>query len=82
MRDVYRRTHVPFGVAYGSDKELVRKAAGEAVANVPHTLEGDDKRKSQVWLTAFADSSLNFPQRDLHLRSWSPNARPPAQVTG
>jgi small-conductance mechanosensitive channel len=70
-----------------------------------------------VWLTAFADSSLNFelivwltseavkrpgavqadylwaietalgkhkieipfPQRDLHVRSWSPGARPPAQ---
>ncbi|MDH3288727.1 MAG: mechanosensitive ion channel [Betaproteobacteria bacterium] len=120
MRDVYRRTHVPFGVAYGSDKELVRKAVLEAAANVPHTLEGDDKRQPQVWLTAFADSSLNFelivwltsaavkrpgavqadylwaietalkkykieipfPQRDLHVRSWSPNARPPAQAAG
>jgi small-conductance mechanosensitive channel len=117
MRDVYRRIHVPFGVAYGSDKELVRKAALEAAGTVKHTLEGDDTRKPQVWLTAFADSSLNFelivwltseavkrpgavqadylwaietalgkyrieipfPQRDLHVRSWSPGARPPAQ---
>ncbi len=116
MRDVYRRIHVPFGVAYGSDKELVRKAVLEAAATVRHTLEGDDKRKPQVWLTAFGDSSLNFelivwltsdavkrpgavqadylwaietalgkykieipfPQRDLHVRSWSPSARPPA----
>jgi len=115
MRDVYRRIHVPFGVAYGSDKELVRKAALEAADAVPHTLTGDDKRKPQVWLTAFGDSSLNFelivwltsdavkrpgavqadylwaietalgkyaieipfPQRDLHVRSWSPEARPP-----
>lgn len=120
MRDVNRRIHVPFGVAYSSDKELVRKAGLEAAANVPHTLQGDDKRKPQVWLTAFADSSLNFelivwltsdavkrpgavqadylwaiesalrkykieipfPQRDLHVRSWSQNARPPAQATG
>lgn len=117
MRDVYRRIHVPFGVAYGSDKELVRKAALEAASTVQHTLAGDDKRKAQVWLTAFGDSSLNFelivwltseavkrpgavqadylwaietalskykieipfPQRDLHVRSWSPEARPPAR---
>jgi small-conductance mechanosensitive channel len=117
MREAYRRTHVPFGVAYGSDKELVRKAALEAANSVPHTLAGDGSRAPQVWLTAFADSSLNFelivwltseavkrpgavqadylwaietalkkyhieipfPQRDLHVRSWSPTAQPPSQ---
>ncbi len=114
MRDVYRRIHVPFGVAYGSDKELVRKAVLEAVDSVSHTLSGDDARKPKVWLTGFGDSSLDFelivwltsdavkrpgavqadylwaietalgkygieipfPQRDLHVRSWSPQARP------
>ena len=60
LRDVNRRIHVPFGVAYGSDLELVRKAALEAADAVPHTLTQEDKRKPQVWLTAFADSSLNF----------------------
>lgn len=116
MRDVNRRIHVPFGVAYGSDKELVRKAALEAAGAVEHTLTGVDTRHSQVWLTAFGDSSLNFelivwlnseavkrpgavqadylwaietalgkygveipfPQRDLHIRSWSAGARPPS----
>lgn len=114
MRDVFRRIHVPFGVAYGSDKEVVQKAALEAASTVRHTLEGDEKRKPQVWLTSFGDSSLDFelivwltseavkrpgavqadylwaietalrkygieipfPQRDLHVRSWSPDARP------
>jgi len=118
MREVNRRIHVPFGVAYGSDKDLVRKAVLEAAETVRHTLE-DDKRKPQVWLTAFGDSSLNFelivwlkpeavkrpgavkaeylwaietalnnyhieipfPQRDLHVRSWSPQARPPSSTT-
>ena len=117
MRDVYRRIHVPFGVAYGTDKELVRKAVLEAANSISHTLTIDEKRKPQVWLTGFGDSSLNFelivwltseavkrpgavqadylwaietalkkhnieipfPQRDLHLRSWSPEARPPAR---
>ena len=115
MRDVYRRIHVPFGVAYGTDKELVRKAVLEAAATVAHTLSNDEHRKPQVWLTGFGDSSLNFelivwltsdavkrpgavqadflwaietalgkygieipfPQRDLHVRSWSPRAHPP-----
>jgi small-conductance mechanosensitive channel len=118
MRDVYRRIHVPFGVAYGSDKDLVRRAALEAASLVNHTLVNDEKRKPQVWLTAFGDSSLNFelivwltsdavkrpgavqadylwaietalakygieipfPQRDLHVRSWSEQARPPMEI--
>ena len=115
MRDVNRRVHIPFGVAYGSDKELVRKAVLEAAATVKHTLTNEGPRAPQVWLTAFGDSSLNFelvvwltlegvkrpsavqaeylwaietalgkygieipfPQRDLHVRSWSPEAKPP-----
>ncbi|WP_372724248.1 mechanosensitive ion channel family protein [Immundisolibacter sp.] len=118
MRDVIRRIHVPFGVAYGSDKDLVRTAALEAAGIVRHTLSGIDSRQPQVWLTAFGDSSLNFelivwltseavkrpgavqadylweietalgkygieipfPQRDLHIRSWSDSAQPPVPV--
>ncbi|MBB1087069.1 mechanosensitive ion channel [Lysobacter sp. SG-8] len=59
-RDVSRRIRVPFGVAYGTDKELVKKAALEAAAEVPFTLEMDGPRKPQVWLMEFGDSSLNF----------------------
>ena len=90
----------------------------EAASSVTHTLVSDEKRKPQVWLTAFGDSSLNFelivwltsdavkrpgavqadylwaietalgkygieipfPQRDLHVRSWSEHARPPVEI--
>ena len=58
--DVYRRIRIPFGVAYGTDKELVRKAGLEAAAAVGHTLKGQPKRDPQVWLVGFGDSSLNF----------------------
>jgi small-conductance mechanosensitive channel len=54
------RLHVPFGVDYGVDKDLVKKTALEAAAEVPFTLSGQDRRKPQVWLVEFAESSLNF----------------------
>jgi potassium-dependent mechanosensitive channel len=60
MREVYRRIHIPFGVAYGTDKELVRKAALEAAREVPLTLTGYNKRDPQLWFVEFGDSSLNF----------------------
>ncbi|MCG8316634.1 MAG: mechanosensitive ion channel [Pseudomonadales bacterium] len=54
-----RRFRIPFGVAYGSDKEQVKKAALEAAQNVPYTLN-DKGKQPAVWMTGFADSSLNF----------------------
>ena len=55
-----RRIHVPFGVAYGSDKDAVRAAALEAAARVPHTLASAPGRQPQVWLVRLGDSSLDF----------------------
>jgi len=55
-----RRIHVPFGVAYGSDKDQVRAAALEAAARTPHTLKGSPVRQPQVGLVRFGDSSLDF----------------------
>jgi small-conductance mechanosensitive channel len=55
-----RRVHVPFTVAYGTDKEKVRTAALEAARAVPFTLPDDGDRRTQVWLTGFGDSALNF----------------------
>ena len=54
------RVRIPFGVAYGSDKELVRKAAVEAAAEVSYTLTHMRGREPDVWLVEFGDSSLNF----------------------
>jgi small-conductance mechanosensitive channel len=59
-RDMSRRLKVPFGVAYGSDKERVKEAALEAAAEVPFTLTLEGERRPQVWLTGFGASSLDF----------------------
>lgn len=60
LRDNFKRTRIPFGVAYGTDKELVRKAALEASEMVPHMFEGRGSKPPEVWLSEFGDSSLNF----------------------
>ena len=54
------RVRIPFGVAYGSDKDLVRQAAIEAAAEVPYTLTNMKGREPDVWLTEYGDNSLNF----------------------
>ncbi len=59
-REVSRRLRIPFGVAYGTDKETVKRAALEAAAGVPFTLAQDGPRRPQVWLVEFGDSSLNY----------------------
>ncbi len=59
-REVSRRVRIPFGVAYGSDKELVKKAALEAAAEVRFTLTLEGARGPRVWLVKFGASSLDF----------------------
>lgn len=54
-----RRFRIPFGVAYGSDKELVKKAVLEAVKSVPYAIDIPGKEPT-VWMTGFGDSSLDF----------------------
>jgi potassium efflux system protein len=60
LDEEYRRIHVPFGVAYGTDKEKVRAAGLEAAAAAPHTLTDVPEHEPQVWFVGFGDSSLNF----------------------
>jgi small-conductance mechanosensitive channel len=60
LRETNRRIHVPFGVAYGTDKDLVKLAVLEAADDVKWTLSDDINRKPQVWFVQFGDSSLNF----------------------
>ncbi len=59
-RDVSRRLRVPFGVAYGTDKNTVKRAALEASADLPFTLTLEGPHRPQVWLTEFGASSLNY----------------------
>ncbi len=55
-----RRIHVPFSVAYGVDKALVREVVIQAARATPFTLPETEDRKTQVWLIGFGDSALNF----------------------
>ncbi|MFT7413695.1 MAG: potassium efflux system protein [Methylophagaceae bacterium] len=61
MYKSFRRVHIPFGVAYGSDKDEVKLAALEAADAFDYTLKSTNaKHKAQVWMTGFGDSNLNF----------------------
>lgn len=55
-----RRIHIPFSVAYGSDREKVRQVVLEAARSVPFTMPETDTEKTQVWLVGMGESSLNF----------------------
>lgn len=54
-----RRLHVPFGVAYGVDKLLVREAAIAAALSVAGTVNLPG-REPDAWLVKFGDNSLDF----------------------
>jgi small-conductance mechanosensitive channel len=58
--DTCRRVHIPFGVAYGSDKEAVKSAGVAAAECVDGVLLEDAARRPDVWLVQFGDNSLNF----------------------
>jgi len=60
MNEASRRIHVPFGVAYGTDKAKVRKAGLEAAARVAIEMSTTGLRDPQVWLVGFGDSALDF----------------------
>ncbi|MEN3975556.1 mechanosensitive ion channel domain-containing protein [Emcibacter sp. SYSU 3D8] len=59
LREDYRRLRVPFGVAYGTEKELVKKAGIEAARSVEHTMD-DKGRDPDVWMVGFGDSSVDY----------------------
>jgi small-conductance mechanosensitive channel len=61
LNDNFRRVHIPFSVAYGTDKELVTKAAIEAAEKVPCTVKNASYVKEpQVWMVGFGDCAINF----------------------
>jgi small-conductance mechanosensitive channel len=55
-----RRIHVPFSVAYGADKAKVRQVVLTGAKALPFTLPDEGTRRTQVWMTSFGDSALNF----------------------
>jgi small-conductance mechanosensitive channel len=59
LREPVHRIHVPFGVAYGTDKEQVRRLVTECARAVPFTHIGPG-REPDVWLVKFGDNSLDF----------------------
>jgi len=60
LRETVARIRVPFGVAYGSDKELVRNLALEACQEVDFALTNMPGREPQIRLVNFGDSALEF----------------------
>jgi small-conductance mechanosensitive channel len=60
LKESIRRIKIPFGVAYGTDKELVKKAALEAADNVQYTLHNIHGKEPDVWLMEFGDNSVNY----------------------
>ena len=60
LREPLARFRIEFGVAYGSDKELVREAALEAANRVDYIVHNMPSRPVEVWLTGYGDSALEF----------------------
>ena len=56
-RDPKVRIHIPVGVAYGSDVQLVTELLLKVAKAHPQVME---EPSPNVWFTAFGDSSLNF----------------------
>ena len=60
LREPYRRVHVPFSVAYGTDVDLVNRVVFEEAKKVPITLLKVGVPEPIVYLTKFGDSALAF----------------------
>lgn len=60
LRESYGRLRVDFGVAYGTDKDLVAKLANEAIRKLDCALTNMPGREPQVRLSKFGDSALEF----------------------
>ncbi len=59
LDEAVRRIHIPFGVAYGSNKQVVRDAGIAAALSIEGTVN-TVPRLPDVWLVKFGESSLDF----------------------
>lgn len=60
LRESIARMRIPFGVAYGSDKEQVKEIAMAAADDVEFVLTNMPGRRPQLRLYNFGDSALEF----------------------
>ncbi len=60
LRESYGRMRVTFGVAYGTDKELVKNVALEAISRIDCALTHMPGREPQVRLSNLGDNALEF----------------------
>ena len=63
LKESTARMRIPFSVAYGSDKEMVKKAALEAAAEGEFCIHHTPGLKAAVRMISFGDSALNFELR-------------------
>ena len=63
LKDSTARMRIPFSVAYGSDKEMVQKAALEAAEEGEFCIHNTPGRHAAVRMMGFGDSALNFELR-------------------
>jgi small-conductance mechanosensitive channel len=63
LRESVARMRIPFGVAYGSDKEEVKRVALEAAAETEFVLLHMPGREPQIRLMNFGDNALEFEMR-------------------
>lgn len=59
LEEDIRRFRIPFSVAYGTDKALMKRCVLDAAVTIDHTLTGENK-DPQVIMKGFGDSSLDF----------------------
>jgi small-conductance mechanosensitive channel len=57
LSEKIRRVRIPFSVAFGSDKEFVKKVVVNAAKKVPTTLV---EKPIDIWLVKMGESSLDF----------------------
>jgi len=61
LEDLTRRLHIPFGVAYGSDVEEVKKIVLEELQQSDlKYIRNDNGKHPEIWMVAMNNSSVDF----------------------
>lgn len=60
MNERFLRLKISFGVAYGTDKEMIRHIIVDAALSLPYTLNLTERQYPQVRLKNFGENSLDF----------------------